>query len=73
MTVRKRSHSDSIQLTAKWGAGGDNVAIRHCYYCIMRGSCIGMDYDYVIDVVAGSKGCIAGYSAVQVYITAVWA
>jgi len=39
----------------------------------MRGSGIGVDYDYVIDVVAGSKGCIAGYSAVQAYITAVWA
>jgi len=32
-----------------------------------------MDYDYGLDVVAGSKACIAGYSAVQVYITAVWA
>ena len=32
----------------------------------------GMDYDYVIDVVAGSKACIAGYSAVQAYITDVW-
>jgi len=32
-----------------------------------------MDYDYVIDVVAGSKACTAGYSAVQAYITAVWA
>jgi len=32
-----------------------------------------MDYDYVIDVVAGSKACMAGYSAVQAYITAVWA
>jgi len=39
----------------------------------MRGSCIGMDYDYVIDAVAGSTACIAGYSAVQAYITAVWA
>ena len=36
-------------------------------------SCIGMDYDYVIDVIAGSKACIADYSAIQVYITAVWA
>ena len=53
MTGRKRSHSDSIQLAAKWGAGGDNGATRHRYYCDMRGSCIGMDYDYVIDVVAG--------------------
>jgi len=32
-----------------------------------------MDYDYVIDVIAGSKTCIADYSAIQVYITAVWA
>jgi len=32
-----------------------------------------MDYDYVIDVIAGSKACIADYSAIQVYITAVWA
>jgi len=39
----------------------------------MRGSCIGVDYDYVIDVVAGSKACVAGYSAVEAYITAVWA
>jgi len=39
----------------------------------MRGSCIGMDYDYVIGVAAGSKACIVGYSAVQAYITAVWA
>ena len=31
-----------------------------------------MDYDYLIDVVAGSKACIAGYNAVQAYITAVW-
>jgi len=29
-----------------------------------------MDYDYVIGVVAGSKARIAGYNAVQVYITA---
>jgi len=28
--------------------------------------------DYIIDVVAGSKACIAGYSAVQAYITNVW-
>jgi len=33
----------------------------------MRGSCIGVDYDYVIDVIAGSKACIARYSAVQAY------
>ena len=45
MTGRKRSHSDSIQLTDKWGADGDNVAIRH-YYCVIRGSCIGMDYEF---------------------------
>jgi len=32
MTGRKRSHSDFIQLTAKWGAGGDNVASRQYYY-----------------------------------------
>jgi len=32
-----------------------------------------MDYDYVIDVVAGSKASIAGYSAVHAYMTAVWA
>ena len=25
MTGRKRSHSDSNQLTDKWGAGGDNI------------------------------------------------
>jgi len=31
-----------------------------------------MDYDYVIDVVAGSKACIAGYSAAEAYITVVW-
>ena len=31
-----------------------------------------MDYDYVIDVVAGSNTCIAGYSAVQANVTAVW-
>jgi len=30
-----------------------------------------MDYDYVIDVAAGSHACIAGYSSVQAYITAV--
>ena len=41
-TGRKRSQSNSNQLTAKWGAGGDNVATRHYYYCVMRGSCIGM-------------------------------
>jgi len=28
---------------------------------------------YRQDVVAGSNACIAGYSAVQTYITAVWA
>ena len=71
MTGRK--HSDSSQLTAKWNAGGDNVATRHCFYCIMRDSCIGSVYDYVIGVVAGSKACIDGYSAVQAYRTAVWA
>jgi len=32
-----------------------------------------MDYDSFIDVVTGSKAYIAGYSAVQAYITAVWA
>jgi len=33
-----------------------------------------MGYDYDIDVVAGSKACIAGYSAVHArIITAVWA
>jgi len=32
-----------------------------------------MDIDYVMDVVAGSRACIAGYSAVQAYIAAVWA
>jgi len=34
------------------------VATRHYYYCYMHGSCIGMDHDYVIDVVTGSKACI---------------
>ena len=48
-------HSNSIQPAAKWGAGGDNIATRHYFYCVMRGSCKGIDYDYVIDVVAGSK------------------
>jgi len=74
MTGRKRSHSYSIQLTAKWGAGGDNVvATQHYYYCVMRGSCVGMDYNYIIDVTADSKAYIAGYSTVQAYITAIWA
>ena len=63
-TGRKRSHSDSIQLTAKWGSSGDNIATRHYCYCVMHGSCIGMDYDYVIDVVAGSTAFIDGYGAV---------
>ena len=52
-------------MTGRGGAGCDNVATRHYYYCVMRGSCTGMDYDYVIDVVAGSKACIAGCSAVR--------
>ena len=55
MMGRKRSYSDSIQLTGKWGTGGDNVATRHYYYCVMCGSCIGMDYDCGIDVVAVAK------------------
>ena len=49
------------------------MANRRRSYSVMRGSCIGMVYDYVTDVVAGSKACIAGYSAVQAYIAAVWA
>ena len=57
MTGRKRSHSHSIQLTAKRGASGDKVATWHYYYCVMLGSCTGMDYDYVIAVVAGSCSC----------------
>ena len=66
MTGRKRSHSNSNRLTDKWGAGGDNVTtrqllLRHVWEL------------YRHDVVAGSKACIAGYSAVQAYITAVWA
>ena len=64
-TGRKRSHSDSIQLTAKWGSSGDNIATRYYCHCVMHASCIGMDYDYVIDVVAGSKAFIDGYGAVQ--------
>jgi len=31
----------------------------------MHGSSIGTDYDYTTDVIAVSKACIAGYSAVQ--------
>ena len=31
----------------------------------MRGSCTGMDYDYVLGVVAGSKACIAGFLKTQ--------
>jgi len=55
-------------LTAKWGAGGDNVvATQHYYYCVMRGSCVGMDYNYIIDVAVDSKPYIAGYSTVQLY------
>ena len=66
-TERKGSHSNSNQLTDKWGAGDDNVATRHYYYCVVRGSCIRHD------VVTDSEARIAGYSAVQAYITAVWA
>jgi len=42
MTGRKRSHSNSNQLTDKWGACGDNVATRPYYYWVMRCCCIGM-------------------------------
>ena len=40
---------------------------------LLHGSCTGMDYGYVIDVIASSKAGVAGYSAVQAYISAVWA
>ena len=74
MTQRKRSHSDSTQLTDKWGIGSHNVASRQllCGHCRVWQLYTGMDYDYIIDVVVGSKACIARYSAVQVYITALW-
>jgi len=42
-TGRKRSHSNSNQITDRWGAGGDNT-VQHCSYCVMRSSCIGMMY-----------------------------
>jgi len=64
-----RWHSDSIQLRA---IGGAPAAITlHYYYCVMRGSCIGMDVWLRHRRRAGSKACIAGYSAVQTYITAI--
>ena len=40
-------HSNCSQLTDKWGTGSDNVATRHYYYCVMRGSCIGMTSSWV--------------------------
>ena len=58
------------------GWDGCPLATRHYYYCVMRGSCklklIGMDYDYVVDVVAGSKACIAGYNGLQAYNSCIW-
>jgi len=35
LTVRKRSHSDSIQLTDKWSTGSDYVATLHCYFTVL--------------------------------------
>jgi len=46
---------------------GYPLATQHYYYCVMRGSCIGVDYDYVIDVVMGSKACIAGQCSTDLY------
>ena len=35
LTVRKRSHSDSIQLADKWSTGSDYVATLHCYFTVL--------------------------------------
>jgi len=48
------------------------LATGHYYYYVICGSCTGVDYDCVIDVVGGQQSPYSWiYSAVQAYIAAI--